>query len=899
MIYIKIDKLELKNFGKFNNLTLELSRDLNIIYGENEAGKTTVQWFIKGMLFGLKGGKAARSGELSPLKRFKPWNGNDYNGFISYSLDNGTVFRIGRNFASNATSVFDSLFNNITPTFEVCREKGVQFAERHLGLNETCFDKTVFIRQMDLKVDGDGSRELIERLANVGQTGFEDVSLRKAQEALKEALKNHVGTDKTTTRPLDRVIARLEELRALKSHLTDRRNSLLEIERELGSALTEHHNLEVKKGILVKVKELFELRENMDELTRRKLQLIEMRDTIKSIQEEIYTIDDRIREIEAIREEFIGFSRYESEDVDRLNLEYYRLINIEEENGKLEKELVSKKAEVERIQGEIAPLKAFGSMDGGADLNALVLSRDIDILKSSNKTNSLIVLDRQIKAMKRWIGLTLGGTGLCVLLLVSSLALGISKSTGSLKLPALAGIPLFGVLTVILLFILRILSRDLGGLKKEKNHLGSAAGSMADEISRKENALKSMLESVGAGNVEELIKLKALFDGKTRQLAALNADVSRLESEIESNTQRVLVLKSSIHDKLFEAGIISCDQLAAAQPEGTGNPEQFNGDHINRFKYGVRRYKGIEPSSNYAVQRLTDLKANLLNICGKAAPACGLEFDEGTFSGDYVEKIAAGLDSLIKELDVSLDSMMQVYSQKSRDADSYVHNEQYKELWALKSRDIVELQYSKTVDELNGVVLKIKEYETTLNNLSVGEEEIQKTDEEIEELEARKSRLEDTNISLRIACDILTEAGNEIQRNFAPALNNLMTAIIGRISGGRYENLKADDDFSLKVMAPETGDIVSALVLSGGTIDQIYLALRISMAKLISRNREKLPFLMDEVFAQYDDTRAGNTFAFLNDLALENQILFFTCKRREVELAREVCGDGVNIIRLA
>ena len=90
---MNIDKLDIIAFGKFNNLILELSDGLNVIYGANEAGKTTIQWFIRGMLYSLKGGRAGKSGDLPPLKRFKPWRGNDYMGSIAYRLDDGSRLR--------------------------------------------------------------------------------------------------------------------------------------------------------------------------------------------------------------------------------------------------------------------------------------------------------------------------------------------------------------------------------------------------------------------------------------------------------------------------------------------------------------------------------------------------------------------------------------------------------------------------------------------------------------------------------------------------------------------------------------------------------------------------------------------------------------------------------------
>ena len=59
-----ITKLDIKGFGKLKDTTINLINGLNIIYGNNEAGKSTVQTFVKAMFYGLKGGKESKEGDL-------------------------------------------------------------------------------------------------------------------------------------------------------------------------------------------------------------------------------------------------------------------------------------------------------------------------------------------------------------------------------------------------------------------------------------------------------------------------------------------------------------------------------------------------------------------------------------------------------------------------------------------------------------------------------------------------------------------------------------------------------------------------------------------------------------------------------------------------------------------
>jgi uncharacterized protein YhaN len=80
----------------------------------------------------------------------------------------------------------------------------------------------------------------------------------------------------------------------------------------------------------------------------------------------------------------------------------------------------------------------------------------------------------------------------------------------------------------------------------------------------------------------------------------------------------------------------------------------------------------------------------------------------------------------------------------------------------------------------------------------------------------------------------------------------------------------------------EIADYVEIDKLSTGTIEQLYLALRISMIDDLSK--EKLPLFLDESFAYYDDIRLKNILTFLAEEAFKRQILIFSCSNREAEM---------------
>ena len=104
---------------------------------------------------------------------------------------------------------------------------------------------------------------------------------------------------------------------------------------------------------------------------------------------------------------------------------------------------------------------------------------------------------------------------------------------------------------------------------------------------------------------------------------------------------------------------------------------------------------------------------------------------------------------------------------------------------------------------------------------------------------------------------------------------------ISKITNGKYNNILFNDEQGLIVELPN-GNYVSADRLSIGTIDQIYLSLRLASIDEISN--EKLPIILDEAFAYFDDIRLENIMLFLSKEFKDRQIIIFTCTTRELRI---------------
>ena len=146
---MKIKTLTPSAFGKFHaSSPIEFSDGLNIVRGDNEAGKSTLQSFILGMFYGFKKEGKTRISRHPEYERYRPWTGSDYRGTMTYE-EGGRTYRIERSFDPDLTRVFDdNTGEDITHLFSQDSRKEYDFAHRHFGLSAKEFRNTVWIGQL-------------------------------------------------------------------------------------------------------------------------------------------------------------------------------------------------------------------------------------------------------------------------------------------------------------------------------------------------------------------------------------------------------------------------------------------------------------------------------------------------------------------------------------------------------------------------------------------------------------------------------------------------------------------------------------------------------------------------------------------------------------------------------
>ena len=154
------------------------------------------------------------------------------------------------------------------------------------------------------------------------------------------------------------------------------------------------------------------------------------------------------------------------------------------------------------------------------------------------------------------------------------------------------------------------------------------------------------------------------------------------------------------------------------------------------------------------------------------------------------------------------------------------------------------------------------------------------------ELETRREavsldldRRREEHRALTLALDTLSEASADLQARFSPDLNRRAGEIFAALTGGRYEGVALTKEFEASVK--ETGGVLPrrSLSLSRGTVDQLYLAVRLAVCELALPGSDPAPLVLDDALSDFDDERMALALDYLK--GLPRQVLLFTCHGRE------------------
>ena len=288
---MKINKIKINNFGNLSDKNIEFKK-FNIIYGKNESGKSTLQSYIVSALYGIQKTKNGKA--MSDFDKYEPWNGGEFSGTINYALDNGDEYNVFRNFKNNKVELTDATGKDVSGNYSIDKKLGNNFFTEQVNLDRSLVETTAFAEQKGIEISQDSQNVLIQKIANLAESGDEDVSYKKAESNIKKMITEKVGTNQTSERPINIVKKNIDlyenKIREIES-ITSKKFELETARNEIAEQLNEEKNNEnqfekIKEAVDYNNKEEAKIKPYEDMLVKKQAELKKVSSKVKTTKSE-------------------------------------------------------------------------------------------------------------------------------------------------------------------------------------------------------------------------------------------------------------------------------------------------------------------------------------------------------------------------------------------------------------------------------------------------------------------------------------------------------------------------------------------------------------------------------------------------------------------------------------
>lgn len=337
---MKIKNIKVNAYGNIENKDINLEEGINIIHGANESGKSTLLNYIISIFYGISRNKDGKA--LSDYEKYKPWNSNEFSGRISYKLEDGEKYEIFRDFNKKNPKIYNDKLEDISDRFETDKKDGSKFFIEQMGIDKQMYLSTVVSTQEEVRLDEKNQNMLIQKIANLAGTGEDNVSYKKALIKLQEKIRDEIGTNKTSQKPINIIEKEIVEINNKIVETEKYRNRKYEIDAEKEQILSELKELEQQKQILQ------ELQNSMksEEETKNRLEIREKnrKDNIAKINEltnQKNTINAESERVQSAKNHLQDIIKGHKENIEKLNSEIEKIANEKEETQEKEKPSIS------------------------------------------------------------------------------------------------------------------------------------------------------------------------------------------------------------------------------------------------------------------------------------------------------------------------------------------------------------------------------------------------------------------------------------------------------------------------------------------------------------------------------------------------------------------------------
>jgi DNA repair exonuclease SbcCD ATPase subunit len=954
---MRLVELYVTGFGKLVDRTVRFAPGFNLIFGPNEAGKSTLQQAILTLLYGFFEEGTITAAKRATLSALQPWDTRTlYAGSMTYLLDNEQTFQIARTFAPRTVTTLLALPNNVDVSshFRSASHGRLFFADEHLGMSREVFEKTCYVRQAELVALETSADSITDALMRLSTSATTDTTATEAIALLDDLLKESVGTARARTKPLPQAQERLASLEAERSEVMQQRNELFSQITELRQSEEHLQQLDLRRQQLHYLHMLAEMQvaaghltnadaiaEDVQRLSEERArwaawsafpahlhgEVVELAIQRRTLQKEISASQPQAivarEQLQALEAQAAVIDQHIAALADVGDVQTAELPHVQElaqqwrsaaehvrmagERGqKARATLEAAEQQLAQDRAQMEPAIRLGLSELAGLRQRLLSARQRGHQATANLTHVQATWaqtgmeEAQFQQLERTIQAVQTGT-----LPTPTPRKGCRSMIVRRPVPAQSQTPAEFVIYADVKPLHASVLQARTEAEEAQRLLNEIEASIVDQLGG----------SVGTNADERaLVELSQRLERYLQTEAAIGqqrAGVDQLRSEFGDAGRSYEAAHARLRSKLTELGSVQgdtqaaltdyqrrCEQRAQLERDAVQLEQlQLRADTLRRLidAWQVRQ-RALDEVERQLRTLLTTAGVDL--TIGSIEDALAGFGEAVNYHKRWTEAETAYQAALKHQQPLgsgrtSTDERQSLSEMETRLVElRAVHPE-----WAILRPDKMPQEYNQLIRQAD------KEWADARQVYARSQDAIHQTartlrhpaeiDEEIGTTRRKIQQLERLRDALEMARTELEQTAQDFQRQFAPQLELLLREGLSRVTRDRYTDVRIDPGtLAVMLRAPEIGDFVSAQRLSTGTRDIVYLMLRVSIARLMSRSQERLPLLLDDPLVQCDHDRLEQALNFLSRLAEETQILLFTKDEATRTWFEEHCADS-------
>ena len=899
-------------FGPHTNDCLELAPRMTVVYGLNEAGKSSWHAALYAGFCGMRRGAGKRSEDRAFAERHRPWDGCGWHAGVVVELADGRIIELRQDLERLVSSSVIELGLGRDCANEILKE-GSPDGSHWLGLDRRSFLATACVRQAELlEVLGDPSC-LQRHLERAAATAGTDATAAAALEAIQEFHSEHVGLNRAnSTKPLRRALSRRDTAEAALDEARREHDAYLDLvarrdDLERAAQQTRH-----RVRVLQAAHARAEARAWLERFERA-------REIVASHPEPPATfVEDH-----AVAAEVAGAIEAWESSRDAAQLVGPTPREIEEKlealpaspQGDVEPDpaVITARDDLRLAQHEFERHRAHQppqplAIEVAADEHELLLLARELIVELPPVAPDLERRLRDPKTRARSRGARVSAKWLAA---ACAVVAGVAA--------AIAGHAAPGVLLIAAGMV-------LGGVSAWR------AGRQLGGASERRAAQEGPERTLEARRAAEARRHEAIQRARELGLTPDAAAITRVANDIAS-----AALQRREHERWLERFEVLENQRERAQAD-LRNALMARGVEVGEDALEAARRYEEECRSRARLAREAARRADLereLQTQKRAEALVKEDLERRAKAAHRVRDIARRCGVEAQDPDVSVAALgawqqrrseqlhereraLQAYNRLAQLLDGRTLDELggfARERWEAAGRlssglDSVEIdrvarrgdlaselerereRLEQTSAEAATCRGEVTQQSKTLPNVAAAEEELAAARRELE----RINRLDTT---LQRTREFLQRAEDRVHRDMAPRLGKSISEWLPAVTQGRYTDAVVDPQTLVVKVRDAQGRLREATRLSHGTAEQVYLLLRIALVEHLTAPDEVCPLILDEVTVQCDVQRTRSVLGLLHDVSRTRQVILFTQEPEVLEWAeRNLAGEGDKLVQL-